>query len=219
MAVLISGALIDGAGIPMPGCHIILKSRVNTSEVVMRTVADVVTGNNGEYSFDAQVGKYCVYLRQDWRDEYCVGDISVYYDSKPGTLNDFLTILNEGDLKPDVVARFEAMVAQAQQSADAAAQSEQLAGQHAEDAEQAKERTEALAGEVQRNADAVSENKRQVAQQASFASQDAARAEQAVKDADKIVDKAVDTLSEAATPGGRKHRLPVRTGQSATGGL
>ncbi|MCI3269330.1 prophage tail fiber N-terminal domain-containing protein, partial [Escherichia coli] len=26
----------------MSGCHIILKSRVNTSEVVMRTVADVV---------------------------------------------------------------------------------------------------------------------------------------------------------------------------------
>lgn len=45
MSVVISGALIDGAGIPMSGCHIILKSRVNTSEVVMRTVADVVTGN------------------------------------------------------------------------------------------------------------------------------------------------------------------------------
>ncbi len=44
MSVVISGALIDGAGIPMSGCHIILKSRVNTSEVVMRTVADVVTG-------------------------------------------------------------------------------------------------------------------------------------------------------------------------------
>ncbi|HHN9986137.1 TPA: prophage tail fiber N-terminal domain-containing protein, partial [Escherichia coli] len=111
MSVVISGALIDGAGIPMSGCHIILKSRVNTSEVVMRTVADVVTGNNGEYSFEAQVGKYCVYLRQDWHDEYCVGDISVYYDSKPGTLNDFLTALDEGDLKPDVVKRFEELVA------------------------------------------------------------------------------------------------------------
>ncbi|SJE29211.1 putative prophage tail fiber protein [Shigella sonnei] len=90
MSVVISGALTDGAGIPMSGCQIILKSRVNTSEVVMRTRADVVTGNNGEYSFEAQVGKYCVYLKRDWRDEYCVGDIAVYDDSKPGTLNDFL---------------------------------------------------------------------------------------------------------------------------------
>ncbi|NZB24323.1 prophage tail fiber N-terminal domain-containing protein, partial [Escherichia coli] len=61
MSVLIYGALTDGAGIPMSGCHIILKSRVNTSEVVMRTEADVVTGNNGEYSFEARTGKYRVY--------------------------------------------------------------------------------------------------------------------------------------------------------------
>ncbi|EMW21953.1 prophage tail fiber family protein [Escherichia coli 2845650] len=129
MSVVISGALIDGAGIPMSGCHIILKSRVNTSEVVMRTVADVVTGNCGEDCFKAQTGKYCVYLKQDWRDEYYVGDIAVYDDSKPGTLNDFLTALDEGDLKPDVVKRFEEMVVQAQQSAEIAASCAEQAGQ------------------------------------------------------------------------------------------
>ncbi|EPT9286250.1 prophage tail fiber N-terminal domain-containing protein, partial [Escherichia coli] len=163
MSVVISGALIDGAGIPMSGCHIILKSRVNTSEVVMRTVADVVTGNCGEYCFKAQTGKYCVYLKQDWRDEYCVGDIAVYDDSRPGTLNDFLTALDEGDLKPDVVKRFEEMVAQAQQSAEAAAKSERQAGQHVADAQQIKSDCEMLADNVQQNAEAVAEDKNQVA--------------------------------------------------------
>ncbi|HDH9173960.1 TPA: prophage tail fiber N-terminal domain-containing protein [Escherichia coli] len=199
MSVVISGALIDGAGIPMSGCHIILKSRVNTSEVVMRTVADVVTGNCGEYCFKAQTGKYCVYLKQDWRDEYCVGDIAVYDDSKPGTLNDFLTALDEGDLKPDVVKRFEELVAQAQQSAEAAAKSERQAGQHVADAQQIKSDCETLADNVQQNAEAVAEDKNQVALLASSATQDAARAEQAVKDADKIVQKAVDKLADAAT--------------------
>ncbi|HAW7792221.1 TPA: phage tail protein [Escherichia coli] len=199
MSVVISGALIDGAGIPMSGCHIILKSRVNTSEVVMRTVADVVTGNCGEYCFKAQTGKYCVYLKQDWRDEYCVGDIAVYDDSRPGTLNDFLTALDEGDLKPDVVKRFEEMVAQAQQSAEAAAESERQAGQHVADAQQIKSDCEALADNVQQNAEAVAEDKNQVALLASSATQDAARAEQAVKDADAIVQKAVDKLADAAT--------------------
>ncbi|MDZ3964993.1 prophage tail fiber N-terminal domain-containing protein [Escherichia coli] len=199
MSVVISGALIDGAGIPMSGCHIILKSRVNTSEVVMRTVADVVTGNCGEYCFKAQTGKYCVYLKQDWRDEYCVGDIAVYDDSRPGTLNDFLTALDEGDLKPDVVKRFEEMVAQAQQSAEAAAESEQQAGQHVADAQQIKSDCETLADNVQQNAEAVAEDKKQVAQLASSATQDAARAEQAVKDADAIVQKEVDKLADAAT--------------------
>ncbi|MEE6812534.1 prophage tail fiber N-terminal domain-containing protein [Escherichia coli O13:H15] len=199
MSVVISGALIDGAGIPMSGCHIILKSRVNTSEVVMRTVADVVTGNCGEYCFKAQTGKYCVYLKQDWRDEYCVGDIAVYDDSKPGTLNDFLTALDEGDLKPDVVKRFEEMVAQAQQSAEAAAESERQAGQHVADAQQIKSDCETLVDNVQQNAEAVAEDKNQVALLALSATQDAARAEQAVKDADAIVLKAVDKLADVAT--------------------
>ncbi|TQN80975.1 UNVERIFIED_ORG: tail fiber-like protein [Citrobacter freundii] len=224
MSVLISGALIDGAGIPMSGCHIILKSRVNTSEVVMLTVADVVTGNNGEYSFEAQVGKYCVYLKQDWRDEYCVGDIAVYVDSKPGTLNDFLTALDEGDLKPDVVARFEAMVVQAQQSAEAAAGSEQLAGQHAEEAEQAKERTEALASDVQKNAGAVAEGKHRVEQLASETAkvaeqvkQDAAAAEKSAADAEQARDdidtvlaatlKTANNLSEIAAEGTEAQRV------------
>ncbi|HCV7461297.1 TPA: prophage tail fiber N-terminal domain-containing protein [Salmonella enterica subsp. enterica serovar Bovismorbificans] len=199
MSVLISGALVDGAGIPLSGCHIILKSRMNTSEVVMRTIADVVTGNNGVYSFEAQAGKYCVYLKQDWRDEYSVGDIAVYDDSKPGTLNDFLIALDEGDLKPDVVKRFEEMVAQAQQSAEAAAESERLAGQHAVDAQKFKENCQTMADNVQQNAETVAGDKNQVAHLASSASQNAARAEQAVKDADMIVQKAVDKLGEAAT--------------------
>ncbi|NZB14264.1 prophage tail fiber N-terminal domain-containing protein, partial [Escherichia coli] len=165
----------------------------------MRTVADVVTGNCGEYSFKAQTGKYCVYLKQDWRDEYCVGDIAVYDDSKPGTLNDFLTALDEGDLKPDVVKRFEEMVAQAQQSAEAAAKSEQQAGQHVADAQKIKADCQTLADNVAQNAEDVAEDKNQVALLASSATQNAARAEQAVKDADKIVQKAVDKLADAAT--------------------
>ena len=163
MAVQISGALIDGAGIPMSGCHIILKSRVNTSEVVMRTVADVITGSNGEYSFEAQTGKYCVYLKQDWRDEYCVGDISVYDDSMPGTLNDFLTAIDEGDLKPDVVKRFEEMVAQAQQCAEAAAGSAQEAGKHAADAKQVKKDVETLAEEVSQDAQQTAQDREETA--------------------------------------------------------
>ncbi|HDL7800456.1 TPA: prophage tail fiber N-terminal domain-containing protein [Yersinia enterocolitica] len=54
MSVKISGTLIDGAGIPMSWCDIILKACVNTSDVVTRTVAQIKTDVAGEYSFDAQ---------------------------------------------------------------------------------------------------------------------------------------------------------------------
>ncbi len=51
------------------------------------------------------------------------------YLTKPGTLNDFLIAPDEGDLKPDVVKRFEEMVVQAQQSAGAAAGNAQQTAQ------------------------------------------------------------------------------------------
>ena len=198
MSVVISGALIDGAGIPMSGCHIILKSRVNTSEVVMRTVADVVTGNCGEYCFKAQTGKYCVYLKQDWRDEYCVGDIAVYDDSKPGTLNDFLTALDEGDLKPDVVKRFEELVAQAQQSAEAAAESERQAGQHAADAQKIKGDCQTLADNVQQNTNAVEENTQRVEQLASEVELNAGQVQQGVQNVTDAVKKAQQAAKNSA---------------------
>ncbi len=62
-----------------------------------------------------------------------------------GQSNDFLIAPDEGDLKPDVVKRFEEMVAQAQQSAGAAAGNAQQTAQdvaaaagYARAAEQAK---------------------------------------------------------------------------------
>ncbi|ELP1736940.1 prophage tail fiber N-terminal domain-containing protein [Escherichia coli] len=199
MSVLISGALINGAGVPMAECKIYLDALVNTSEVVTESFAVIETDAAGQYAFEAQKGKYTVHIKQKNGPKCCVGDISVYDDSKPGTLNDFLTALDEGDLKPDVVKRFEEMVAQAQQSAEAAAKSERQAGQHVADAQQIKSDCETLADNVQQNAEAVAEDKNQVALLASSATQDAARAEQAVKDADKIVQKAVDKLADAAT--------------------
>ena len=205
MSVLISGVLTDGAGLPMSGYHIILKARQNTSAVVMRTVATVVTGSAGEYAFGAQTGRYDVYLRSCIEREYCVGDISVYDDSKPGTLNDFLTALDEGDLKPDVVKRFEEMVAQAQQSAEAAAESERQAGQHVADAQQIKSDCETLADNVQQNAESVAEDKKHVEQIVSSVSLDADRAEQAAKNAELHESGALTALEEAKeiakTPG------------------
>ena len=205
MSVLISGVLTDGAGLPMSGYHIILKARQNTSAVVMRTVATVVTGSAGEYAFGAQTGRYDVYLRSCIEREYCVGDISVYDDSKPGTLNDFLTALDEGDLKPDVVKRFEEMVAQAQQSAEAAAESERQAGQHVADAQQIKSDCERLADNVQQNAESVAEDKKHVEQIVSSVSLDADRAEQAAKNAELHESGALTALEEAKeiakTPG------------------
>ncbi|EMF1483803.1 prophage tail fiber N-terminal domain-containing protein [Escherichia coli] len=203
MSVLISGALINGAGVPMAECKIYLDALVNTSEVVTESFAVIETDAAGQYAFEAQKGKYTVHIKQKNGPKCCVGDISVYDDSKPGTLNDFLTALDESDLKPDVVKRFEELAQQAQQSAEAAAGSEQQAGQHATDAQQIKADCQALAKDVQQNADAVAEGKQQaenlvsqVENAAEEVKKDAEAAKQAASDAEHVRED-IDTALSA----------------------
>ncbi|MGT3198940.1 prophage tail fiber N-terminal domain-containing protein, partial [Yersinia enterocolitica] len=197
MSVKISGALIDGAGIPMSGCQIILKARVNTAEVVMRTIATITTDGNGEYSFDAQVGRYCVYLRHGWSNEYCVGDISVYDASKPGTLNDFLIALDEGDLKPDVVKRFEELVAQAQQSADMAAESAQQVSQSVQDVTKVKDDAKRYAADAQTSATAAAESQSTAAESEKRAASSAHSATQSAQNAQESKEAAQQAAQNA----------------------
>ncbi|WP_105481634.1 prophage tail fiber N-terminal domain-containing protein [Escherichia coli] len=244
MAVKISGVLKDGAGKPVVNCAIELRARRTSPTVVAHVVATCVTDNNGAYVIEAEPGYYEVALHRNGWQPTRVGDIYVAPTDAPGTLNAFLDAPKDGDLRPEVMKRFEEMVDavarqseqvtndreraeaaaetatnaaasaldsknnaeelknQAQQNAEAAAESEQQAGQHVADAQKIKEDCQTLADSVQQNAEAVAEDKNQVALLASSATQDAARAEQAVKDADKIVDKAVDKLGEVATLAG-----------------
>ena len=241
MAVKISGVLKDGAGKPVVNCAIELRARRTSPTVVAHVVATCVTDNNGAYVIEAEPGYYEVALHRNGWQPTRVGGIYVAPTDAPGTLNAFLDAPKDGDLRPEVMKRFEEMVDavarqseqvtndreraeaaaetatnaatsaldsknnaeelknQAQQNAEAAAESERQAGQHVADAQQIKSDCEALADNVQQNAEAVAEDKKQVALLASSATQDAARAEQAVKDADAIVQKAVDKLADAAT--------------------
>ena len=241
MAVKISGVLKDGAGKPVVNCAIELRARRTSPTVVAHVVATCVTDNNGAYVIEAEPGYYEVALHRNGWQPTRVGDIYVAPTDTPGTLNAFLDAPKDGDLRPEVMKRFEEMVDavtrqseqvtddreraeaaadtatnaatsaldsknkaeelknQAQQSAEAAAESERQAGQHAADAQKIKKDCQTLADNVQQNADAAAEDKNQVAQLASSATQDAARAEQAVRDADRIVQKAVDKLSDTAT--------------------
>ncbi|HBA9711050.1 TPA: phage tail protein, partial [Escherichia coli] len=69
---------------------------------------------------DVEYGQYSVILLVEGFPPSHAGTITVYEDSQSGTLNDFLTAIDEGDLKPDVVKRFEEMVAQVKRDAASA---------------------------------------------------------------------------------------------------
>ncbi|EGH2009202.1 hypothetical protein ID575_004258, partial [Escherichia coli] len=100
MAVQISGVLKDGAGKPIQNCTIQLKAKRNSTTVVVNTVASENPDEAGRYSMDVEYGQYSVILLVEGFPPSHAGTITVYEDSKPGTLNDFLGAATEDDVRP-----------------------------------------------------------------------------------------------------------------------
>ncbi|HHE4754097.1 TPA: prophage tail fiber N-terminal domain-containing protein [Escherichia coli] len=123
MAVQISGVLKDGAGKPIQNCTIQLKAKRNSTTVVVNTVASENPDEAGRYSMDVEYGQYSVALLVESFPPSHAGTITVYEDSKPGTLNDFLGAATEDDVCPEALYRFEKMVEEAARNAEAASQS------------------------------------------------------------------------------------------------
>ena len=122
-AVKISGVLKDGAGKPIQNCTIQLKAKRNSTTVVVNTVASENPDEAGRYSMDVEYGQYSVILLVEGFPPSHAGTITVYEDSKPGTLNDFLGAMTEEDVMPEALRRFEVMVEDVARNAEAASQS------------------------------------------------------------------------------------------------
>jgi len=104
MAVLISGKLIGPNGDPRPGVTIMLTAVKTSSTVVHLAPSSSTTGTDGSYSLSVEVGVHNVMIKAGGRPFEKVGRISIYSDSKPGTLNDYLTVPGENELTPDIIA-------------------------------------------------------------------------------------------------------------------
>ncbi|HDW1160452.1 TPA: prophage tail fiber N-terminal domain-containing protein, partial [Escherichia coli] len=113
----------DGAGKPIQNCTIQLKAKRNSTTVVVNTVASENPDEAGRYSMDVEYGQYSVALLVEGFPPSHAGTITVYEDSKPGTLNDFLGAATEDDVCPEALYRFEKMVEEAARNAEAASQS------------------------------------------------------------------------------------------------
>ncbi|EJF5922240.1 prophage tail fiber N-terminal domain-containing protein, partial [Salmonella enterica] len=120
MPVLISGVLKDGTGTPVQNCTIQLKACRTSTTVVVNTVASENPDEAGRYSMDVEQGQYTVTLLVEGYPPSHAGVITVYDDSKPGTLNDFLGAMTEDDVRPETLRRFEAMVEEVARQASAA---------------------------------------------------------------------------------------------------
>ncbi|ECW1009179.1 phage tail protein, partial [Salmonella enterica subsp. enterica] len=80
-------------------------------------------------------GQYTVTLLVEGYPPSHAGVITVYDDSKPGTLNDFLGAMTEDDVRPEALRRFEAMVEEVARQASEASRNATAAGQASEQAQ------------------------------------------------------------------------------------
>ncbi|EDZ3724985.1 prophage tail fiber N-terminal domain-containing protein, partial [Salmonella enterica] len=135
MPVLISGVLKDATGTPVQNCTIQLKACRTSTTVVVNTVASENPDDAGRYSMDVEQGQYTVTLLAEGYPPSHAGVITVYDDSKPGTLNDFLGAMTEDDVRPETLRRFEAMVEEVARQASEASRNATVAGQASEQAQ------------------------------------------------------------------------------------
>ena len=199
MAVKISGVLKDGAGKPVQNCTIQLKAKRNSTTVVVNTLASENPDEAGRYSMDVEYGQYSVILLVEGFPPSYAGTITVYEDSRPGTLNDFLGAMTEDDARPEALRRFELMVEEVARNASAVAQNTAAAKKSASDAGTSAREAATHATDAAGSARAASTSAGQAASSAQSASSSAGTASTKATKAEKSAAAAESSKSAAAT--------------------
>ncbi|MCK2656707.1 prophage tail fiber N-terminal domain and S74 family endopeptidase-containing protein [Escherichia coli] len=202
MAVKISGVLKDGTGKPVQNCTIQLKAKRNSTTVVVNTLASENPDEAGRYSMDVEYGQYSVILLVEGFPPSHAGTITVYEDSRPGTLNDFLGAMTEDDARPEALRRFELMVEEVARNASAVAQNTAAAKKSAGDAGTSAREAATHATDAAGSARAASTSAGQAATSAQSASSSAGTASTKATEASKSAAAAEFSKSAAATSAG-----------------
>ena len=202
MAVKISGVLKDGTGKPVQNCTIQLKAKRNSTTVVVNTLASENPDEAGRYSMDVEYGQYSVILLVEGFPPSHAGTITVYEDSQPGTLNDFLGAMTEDDARPEALRRFELMVEEVARNASAVAQNTAAAKKSAGDAGTSAREAATHATDAAGSARAASTSAGQAASSAQSASSSAGTASTKATEAEKSAAAAESSKSAAATSAG-----------------
>ncbi|EFE1627369.1 phage tail protein [Escherichia coli] len=201
MAVKISGVLKDGTGKPVQNCTIQLKAKRNSTTVVVNTLASENPDEAGRYSMDVEYGQYSVILLVEGFPPSHAGTITVYEDSRPGTLNDFLGAMTEDDARPEALRRFELMVEEVARNASAVAQNTAAAKKSASDASTSAREAATHATDAAGSVRAASTSAGQAASSAQSASSSAGTASTKASEASKSA-AAESSKSAAATSAG-----------------
>ncbi|HDP5305853.1 TPA: phage tail protein, partial [Escherichia coli] len=151
------------------------------------------------YSMDVEYGQYSVILLVEGFPPSHAGTITVYEDSRPGTLNDFLGAMTEDDARPEALRRFELMVEEVARNASVVAQNTAAAKKSASDASTSAREAATHATDAAGSARAASTSAGQAASSAQSATSSAGTASTKATEASKSAAAAESSKSAAAT--------------------
>lgn len=103
MTVKISGILKDALARPLANVAIRFLSLKTNSNIIVGVDTDFKTEIDGSYSVDVVSGAYSVLVNLGTYEK--IGEINVYDDSLPGSLEDFLTIPGIEEITPEILAQ------------------------------------------------------------------------------------------------------------------
>ncbi|HAM2839930.1 TPA: phage tail protein, partial [Escherichia coli] len=138
---------------------------------MVNIVATCLTGSDGGYTINAEPGFYDVFLSRSGHPPVKAGEIYVAPTDEPDTLNAFLDAPKEGDLRPEVMKRFEEMINTVFRLSEQVVSDRERAETAADDAINAatsaavsKDEAEELKNQTQQSAEAAAGNAQQTAQ-------------------------------------------------------
>ncbi|MBI0552595.1 prophage tail fiber N-terminal domain-containing protein [Pectobacterium parmentieri] len=106
MSVLISGVLMNPAGVPVSGAEVTFSALTNGPSVLNGFSASVMTDQDGNYSIPLEICEYAISIQSDGYNSV-YGSVSINEKSTPATINELLKLAAmEQTVTPAIIVYF-----------------------------------------------------------------------------------------------------------------
>lgn len=118
LTITISGIYLDPEGMVLPDKTLSFESLYNSSQTQLKTTVKVTTDEYGSYSVALVPNYYSVCEADDKGRTKWLGNIQIFADSPPGTLNEYLTAFKTDQVQPGILAEMEEILEETKQAAE-----------------------------------------------------------------------------------------------------
>ncbi|AFR03782.1 prophage tail fiber N-terminal domain-containing protein [Pectobacterium brasiliense] len=106
MSVLISGVLMNPAGVPVSGAEVTFSALTNGPSVLNGFSASVMTDQDGNYAIPLEICEYAISIQSDGYNSV-YGSVSINEKSTPATINELLKLAAmEQTVTPSIIVYF-----------------------------------------------------------------------------------------------------------------